>query len=167
MPDTHRTETEPRQQLFEKMDEIHAGMLGIEGSGAHMRPMTHFIEPEKNLLWFLTSRDTDLAQEVGQGGTAHFCLTGDEGRYYACLRGTITQSENAAKVDELWSPVVAAWFKGRDDADLLLLKFSLRDAEVWSATESKVQFGLEIAKANMNREKMPDIGAHESITFGI
>ena len=95
MPDTHRTESEPKTQLFDQLSHVRAGMLGVEGSGAHMRPMTHFADRDKAVLWFITSRQTDLAAEVGQGATAHYCLVGEDTGYFACLRGTIRQSDNS------------------------------------------------------------------------
>jgi general stress protein 26 len=165
MPDTHRTETEPRTQLFDQLSHVRAGMLGVEGSGAHMRPMTHFADRDKAVLWFITSRQTDLAAEVGQGATAHYCLVGEDTGYFACLRGAIRQSDNSEMLDELWNAVAAAWFTGRDDPDLLLLEMSLRDGEVWSATDSRFQFGLEIARANLDRDAKPDIGAHTIVRF--
>jgi general stress protein 26 len=68
-------------------------------------------------------------------------------------------------VDQVWNPVVAAWFAGRDDPDILLLSMPMREAEVWSSTESRLHFGLEIVRANLDPSHEPDVGTHDVIRF--
>lgn len=165
MPDTHRNADEARAELFGKLADVRAGMLGVGKSQERMRPMTHFVDEEKAVLWFLTSRKADLSAEVGQGAVAHYCVVDDDDGYYAWVKGTLTPSEDAAKLDDLWNPVAAAWFTGRDDPDLLLLTMPMREAEVWSSTDSTLQFGIEIARANVDPEREPDVGAHDVIRF--
>jgi hypothetical protein len=41
----------------------------------------------------------------------------------------------------------------------------IREAEVWSSTDSTLQFGIEIARANLDPDKEPDLGAHDIIQF--
>ena len=41
MGHTDKTEKHPEKQLFEQLDHVRAGMLGIEGSHSHMQPMAH------------------------------------------------------------------------------------------------------------------------------
>jgi len=165
MPDAQRSESEARAGLFDRLADLRAGMLGLAGSKARMRPMTHFVDGETAVLHFLTSRKSDLAAEVGQGSLAHYCLVDDAGGYYAWLTGTLTPSEDASKVDDLWSPVAAAWFTGRGDPDILLLTMPLREAEVWSSTDSRLHFGFEIARANLDPAHEPHVGTHEVIRF--
>ena len=165
MPDSHRDAQEARAELFEKLSDVRAGMLGAGKSHERMRPMTHFVDEEKAVLWFITSRKADLAAEVGQGTVAHYCLVDDDDGYYAWITGTLTPSEDRAMLDNLWTPVAAAWFSGRDDPDLLLLTMPMREAEVWSSTDSTLQFGIEIARANMDPDREPDVGAHDVIRF--
>jgi len=165
MPDTHHSHTQIKDDLIRNMDEITAGMLGVEGVGSHMRPMTHFADNDHRTLWFLASRSSDLVTEIGQGSTAHFCLVGDNNRFYACLRGTIEQVADDEKKDELWGPISGAWFEGQDDPDVVLLKMSLRDAEVWSNTDSRLQFAFEIARANVDSSHQPDVGEHGTVIF--
>lgn len=162
---TEREKTDVAAELFDKLADVRAGMLGVGGAHTHMRPMTHHADPETGVIHFLTSRQTDLAREVGEGGVAHYCLVDDKDGYYACLTGTLSPSGDGALVDELWNPVVAAWFKGRDDPDILLLNMPLREAEIWSSTGSSIHFGIEIVRANIDPGRVPDVGTHDVIRF--
>lgn len=161
-----KVEADPRGTLFDVLDDSRVGMLGVVGSGQHMQPMTHFADREAGAVWFVTSKDTDLVRAIGIGGQARYCIMKDDGTFYACLAGVLEQSEDRQKLDELWSSVTAAWFdEGREDPDVALLKLSLRDAGVWTATDSSVVFGMEIARANLSSEHKPEIGEHFVVRF--
>jgi general stress protein 26 len=125
--------------------------------------MTHFLDEDAGVIRFVTSRKADLAAEVGQGAMGHYCLMTDE--FYAWMSGTISPSEDATKLDELWNPVVAAWFTGRDDPDILLLSMPMREAELWSTTDSSLHFGIEIVRANLDPDREPHVGTHDKIRF--
>lgn len=165
MADTDRTETDARGQLFDQLDTVRAGMLGVEGSGQHMQPMTHYVDRDQGEVWFITSRETDLVRAIGQGNTAHFCVQSTSQDYYACLSGPIRQSRDEAKLDEIWSAVAAAFFEdGRDDSNICLLRMPLREAAIWSSTGNPVVFGLEVLRANMG-DSTAQTGTHKVINF--
>lgn len=151
-----------RAELFERLDDIRAGMLGVDGSG-RMRPMSHFADEAAGVLHFITSRKADLAAEVGQGATGHFCLMAPD--FHAWIAGTLSPNENAETLDALWGPMSAAWFTGRDDPDILLLTMPMREAELWSSTDSSLHFGFEIVRANLDPDHVPEVGTHDRIRF--
>ncbi|WP_323766143.1 pyridoxamine 5'-phosphate oxidase family protein [Marinovum sp.] len=163
---TDKVRADARTALFEVLDETRAGMLGVTNSDQHMQPMTHHADRDTAELWFITSAVTDLVKAVGQGASAHYCLTKGDGTFYACLSGRLETSDDRDKLDEVWSVVAAAWFdQGKADADVTLLRLALSDAAIWTATDSAMTFGLEIARANFNTEKKPDLGDHRVIRF--
>lgn len=155
-----------RSTLFEKLEAQRIGMLGVVDSEQHMQPMIHYTDPDTAEIWFVTSSDTDLVRTVGIGARAHYCLTTPEGDFYACLSGTLEQSENRKKLDELWSSVTSAWVdEGRADPQVTLLHFAPQDAAIWATTDSAVSFGIEVARANLDTEHKPDVGDHVIVRF--
>ena len=167
---SHLSETrkDPRAALFHAMEQVTAGMLGVMNSAQHMQPMTHHPDPEAGEIWFVTSRETDLAREVAaQGGAmAHYCLVGKGQDFHACMKGRLEVVEDRAKLEDLWSRVTAAWFPGgKDDPRVCLLRLRLEDAEVWASTGSAAVFGLEILRANLSEEHAPNLGRREMVTF--
>lgn len=140
-------------------------MLGVIGSGQHLQPMSPYPDRDAGIVWFITSRQTDLARAVGLGATAHFAFTGKNDDYYACMRGPIAQVEDEAKIDEIWNAVAAAWFEeGREDHDVCLLRLTLSDASVWATSNNPITFGFEIARANMSHDRA-HLGAHRTIEW--
>ncbi|WP_347311428.1 pyridoxamine 5'-phosphate oxidase family protein [Defluviimonas sp. SAOS-178_SWC] len=157
---------DPKAALFAAMDEVRVGMLGTLASGRHMQPMTHFPDPETDAVWFITSTETDLVRSVGLGARAQYCVTGLHHDFHACLAGTIEQSGDRAKLEELWSPVVGAWFDGGiDDPTVSLLRLMPQEAALWTSTDSGVRFGLEVLRANLSADHKPDLGDHVVIRF--
>ena len=60
--------------LFYQTEQLHFGMLGMEGSGQHMQPMSHHLDRENQSIWFISSADTDLVQSNLSPRNTQFCL---------------------------------------------------------------------------------------------
>lgn len=138
MGHTRRTEQEPEKQLWEQLDKVRAGMLGIEGSHSHMQPMAHQADKDGHAkLWFFTSRSSDLFREMGDGRHAHFCLVGKDQDYHACLMGELSESRDRSKIDAYWNDHVAAWWTSKNDPGIALLEFDLLDAAIWASRKTR------------------------------
>lgn len=156
---------EPVKQLWEEIDGVHAGMLGLSGTDMHMQPMAPFADPQANTIWFYVKKDSDLMQKLRPGARAHFCVIGKDHDYHACLSGTLTERKSKDKIDEYWSSVVDAWFEGgKEDPTLTMIALHIDDCEFWASTGNPLRFGWEIAKANL-KDEAPDVGVHSKLSF--
>jgi general stress protein 26 len=153
---------EQRKEFFEDLGGIRAGMLGVD---ENMKPMSHYVDQDDNALWFIGAKGTDLAQETRLGERdAHYVIASDKDNMYATLRGTLTAKFDPKKKDEIWNIIADSWFEdGKADPDVHMMKFSIKDAEVWT-TDGTPKFLYEIAKAQMTGSK-PDIGDNFRIVF--
>ena len=167
MSNLTRARENPKEQLFDEIDRIHAGMLGIEDSPMHMQPMAPQLDRQAATIWFFTKTDSEIAEAVTPGARAHFCVVGRDHDYHACIAGRITVRRDPIKVDEYWSSVVEAWFDhGKDDPRLTMLALEIEDVEIWASTGSRLKFGWEIAKANLNPDEEPDVGVKTHLRLG-
>jgi general stress protein 26 len=159
MPDTLT-----RKDFWTRLEGVQAGMLSL-GAGGRPVPMSHYVDPESDTLWFITARGTDLAGGLASGARqARYILASGDGRLYARVDGTASLSQDETKLHEIWSAVADAWFEdGTDDADVALVRLDLSEAEVW-ATSGSLRFLYEIAKANLTGDK-PDTGTHGVLAF--
>jgi general stress protein 26 len=165
MSDLDLARRDPEALLWRELDKLHAGMLGVEGSGQHMQPMAHHLDREGRRLWFLTKRDTDLVQALHPGAVAHFVIVSKAQDFHACMSGPLEVRQDRAKLDEIWSPVSGAWFEGgKDDPELVMLALELRSAAIWASTANTLAFAWEIAKANAT-QSMPDVGVRNEVEF--
>jgi general stress protein 26 len=156
----------PAAQLWDQINDVHAGMLGLTNVDMHMQPMAPHADSTTNTIWFYTKTDDRLARAIKPGSRAHFCVIGKDHDYHACLAGAIEIRPDPARIDEFWNSVVAAWYEnGKKDPKLTMLALHVDDAEIWVSTGSTLKFGWEIAKANLDAEKMPDVGIKRHLHF--
>jgi general stress protein 26 len=160
-------EAQSKRALFQVLGEVRAGMLGVKESEQSMQPMTHFVEESQEAIWFVTSLQSDLVRAVGMGGQAEYCVIGEDHRFHASIVGAIEQSQDRPQLERIWSPFVGVWFDGGvDDPDVALLKFTLREAAVWTSTGNPLVYGLELMRAQVQAGHKPDVGEHAVVRFG-
>ena len=66
---------------------------------------------------------------------------------------------DAATIERLWNPFIAAWFDGKDDPKLALLRFDPRDAEVWK-NENNLLAGIKMLIGVDPKKDYADNQAH-------
>jgi general stress protein 26 len=128
-------------------------MLGTDG--APPRPMTAQMQGDENTgpLWFFTSTDTDLGATLADGSqkaTMTFASKGNN--VWASATGTLEIHMDRAMIDHLWNPFVGAWFTGKDDPKMRLLRFDAGPAHVWDTGNSIVTGVKMLMGADMGKE---------------
>ena len=99
---------EIKQTLWEKMADSPFLMVGLTGTHQHSEPLT-------------AQLDKDLVDTL----------------FFACLSGTISQTNDRAAIDKLWNKQVEAWFPGgKDDPNLALIRLDIDSAELWETDMS-------------------------------
>lgn len=109
-------------------------MLGLPGvDGGRGQPMTVLFEGDHSgPLWIFTSAETDLVAAIGgeiKEALIQFASKGHD--LFAAVDGRIKIDTDYATVERLWNPFVAAWYDGKDDPKLRLLRFDAGHAQIW------------------------------------
>lgn len=108
-------------------------MLSLDGAPSeHPRPMTAQVVADQPPIWFFTTSDNGLVQNLGPGRTATATFASKNHDLFATLHGTLSVDTNREVIDRLWNRFVAAWYKnGKDDPKLALLRFDADHAKIW------------------------------------
>ena len=131
------------------------GLVGVEES--HTRPMTAQLRGSDGPIFFFTSRDNTLVQNLRADSRAIGTFTSKDHDLFASVHGRLSLDNDPDVIDELWNPFVAAWYEeGRDDPELALLRFDADRAEIWE-NENGLFAGL---KALFGRDPKHDAKAH-------
>jgi general stress protein 26 len=129
------------------------------------RPMTTQEIGEDGDLWFFTSDDSEVVLEAQREPAVNLAYSKPDSGLYVSVSGTAELIKDAAKIKELWNPMVAAYFpKGQDDPNLALLRITATDAEFWDSPNSVAKL-FNTIKAVVSGEK-DDSGTHERIDVG-
>ena len=120
-------------------------MLGLDGvDEGHTRPMTAQVDRDRGPIWFFTSRDAHIAQNLGNGRRAVATFTSRGHDLFSAVHGSIRIDNNRDVIDRLWNRSIAAWYQnGKDDPTLTLLRFDAERAEIWLDGSSSLIAGIK------------------------
>jgi general stress protein 26 len=135
---------ELEEKLWKALKSDRTVMLGIDGAeDGHSRPMTACIENDSGPIWFFTGKPNAVVEKLGPRHRAIAAFSAKGHDLFASIQGNLSVSNDRAVVDRLWNPFIAAWFEGKDDPKLVLLRFDPEHAEVW-LNESNLLAGVKM-----------------------
>ncbi|MFX0541347.1 pyridoxamine 5'-phosphate oxidase family protein [Roseovarius sp. S4756] len=148
--------------FWDRIENVNVGMLSATGTDA--RPMVHHARQDDGALWFLTANHTEIGEDAAAGKDARYLVASGDAKIYAVIDGSLAIETSRDKLDEIWSPMDAAWFEeGKDDPDVRLVRFTPKSAEVW-AHDSNAKAFYEMAKSAMT-DDTANPGGHAKIRF--
>ncbi|MCS5713765.1 pyridoxamine 5'-phosphate oxidase family protein [Herbiconiux sp. CPCC 205716] len=102
-------------------------------------------------LWFIVGAHASALQNLQVNPTAGVTLSSNDS--WVSLTGTAAEVADQAKVKELWSSTLEAWFpEGPDDPEVRLLKFSADGAEYWDSPGGRVATLFSFVKSKVTGE---------------
>lgn len=143
------SDAEIRTKFWKALQSDRTMFLGLaEGEDGHARPMTAQLEDEgwdgdnyRGPVWFFSSSDNALVQALEQtrrGARATALFTSKNHDVWASVHGTLATSSDRATIDRLWNCFVAAWYDGKDDPKIRLIRLDTDNAEIWIDASSIV-----------------------------
>lgn len=133
-----------KQESIDKLKELTEGidfcmLTTINGGQLRSRPMSTQEMDANGDLWFFTSDQTHKVDEIEADNRVNVAYAKPGDNTYVSVSGSATISKDRQKIEELWSPILKAWFpKGLEDPTICLLKVSVEEAEYWDSPNSKV-----------------------------
>jgi general stress protein 26 len=114
-------------------------------------------------LWFFTKESSAKVDEVQAERQVNLAYADPGKSLWVSVSGTADLVRDRAKIDQLWSPMLKAWFPdGKDDPDVALLRVRVSAAEYWDAPNSKMVQLAGIAKAALTGREYRT-GEHEKL----
>ncbi len=100
--------------------------------GFSTRPMSAQKVDDAGILWFLSPVDSDKNAEIAQDSTVQLLFQGSQYSDFLSLYGTAEITTDRAKIEELWEPLVKAWFtEGKDDPRITVIKVTPHQGYYW------------------------------------
>ena len=133
-----------REESIEKIRGLTEGidfcmLTTMDGGVLRSRPMSTQQFEFDGDLWFFTSDNTHKIEEIEKDNRVNVAYSNPDDNAYLSISGRAEVVKDRAKIEELWSPVLKAWFpEGLDDPHLCLLKIPVEQAEYWDAPNSTI-----------------------------
>lgn len=155
--------TDPREleeKFWKALEDDRTMLLGLDGQeDGHARPMTALSEERRSPIWFFTSTDNALVKQLGTGSgraIAGFASKGHD--LFASIRGALRVDTDRTVIERLWNPFIAAWFEGKEDPKIRLLRLDAEDAEVWMDASSMLAGVKMLLGADPKKEYRDKVG---------
>ena len=118
------------------------------------RPMSTVKIDDEGNAWFFTNEYSEKIQEVSRDNTVTLIYAHPGKNVYVSVKGSCTIIVNKKQIQELWNPLLKAWFPlGIDDPKLCLIKVTTEDAYFWNSHSSKMVVYFKMLKAIANKER--------------
>ena len=154
---------EERAALWRSLEKVRMAMLTTHDRQGEFtsRPLTTQQAQEDGVVWFFIPLDGGVAEELGRDPRVLLTYADVSDNFFVALRGRGQVLKDRAKVEELWSPLVGAWFPGGpDDPDLALLRVDVEKGEYWDPGASKLVQFFAMARSALTRSPPKNMGDH-------
>jgi general stress protein 26 len=152
--------------LTAKIKHIDFGMFTTSDAARVLtsRPLTQQQVDAEGQMWFFTSDEAEFVRELPANPQVNVSFSDIGDSLYVSVTGWAEVIRDRKKAEELWNPMVKAWFPGGlDDPHLALIKVNMQSAEYWDSHSSKMTQLFAIAKAAFTGERPKNIGEHTKI----
>ena len=163
MEDNRKESIEKLKSLLEDID--FCMLTTMDGGQLRSRPMSTQEMNANGELWFFTSDETHKVDEIKKDARVNAAYSKPSDNVYVSVSGEASMSKDRAKIEELWNPILKAWFpKGLDDPHLSLLKINVESAEYWDSSSSTLVQVVGFVKALVTGERASG-GENEKINL--
>ena len=127
-------------KLREMLEDIDFCMLTTIDSGhLRARPMSTQAAEFDSEVWFFTRDDSHKIEEIEKDNRVCLGYSKPDDQTYVSVSGRAEMTKDRAKMEELWSPILKAWFpEGLDDPNICLMKVAVEHAEYWESPSGKL-----------------------------
>jgi len=143
-------QTDAHRHIAALVDRAQIAMFTtMTAAGQHVsRPMGLQEAEFDGDLWFFAYEDSHKVAELRANPQVNVSFSNDKQSEWTSISGTAETVHDRARVDELWSPSLKAWFPdGKDTPGLTLIKVHADTAEYWESSSSKVVRLIGAARA--------------------
>ena len=136
-----------------------ADWVMLTSTGADGKLVSHPMTPQEVTddadVLFLFSTAVSQAEALRKSN--HVNIAVSETGSWLSVAATVEFVDDQAKIDELWNEDMEAYFDGRNDPNLGLLRANAESAQSWGLSGGKIENLFEMAKSRVTGDK-PDGG---------
>jgi general stress protein 26 len=129
-------------KLKELVSEIRIGLFCTNlktDDGSTCRPMDIQKVCDQGNLWLFSDKDSDKNREIQENKNAQLFFSHPGKSSYLVVNGEAEIIMDQAKVEELWTPLVKAWFtQGKTDPAISIIKVVPTGAYYWDTDGNKM-----------------------------
>ncbi|MGK5518994.1 pyridoxamine 5'-phosphate oxidase family protein [Micromonospora sp. URMC 107] len=158
---------EARRRVTELVREARICMLTTTAVDGRMvsRPMGLQEAEFDGDLWFFAYADSAKVRQIRVNPEVNVSFSDSRRNAWVSVSGTAREGYDRAKAEQLWNPLLKAWFPdGLETPGLTLLKVHASSAEYWDSPSSTVVNLFGYAKAAVTG-RPPKAGENHEVSY--
>lgn len=117
------------------------------------RPMSLQECDEEGNLWFISSTASNKNFEINEDNRVQLFFMNNSNSEYLSVYGTAYIYKDKATIEDKWSVFANAWFEGKDDPDVSIIRVAPEETYYWDTKAGKIVTLLSFAKAIITGKK--------------
>ena len=122
------------------------------------RPMTLQEVDASGNLWFISSVESHNVDEIKENNRVQLYFSNTSNYEFLYVLGEASLHTDKALVEKYWTDFAKAWFDGKDDPRIRIVKVKPVDAYYWDTKYSKIVSLMRIGFAAVTGAKIEDGG---------
>ena len=102
------------------------------------RPMALQEVDEQGNLWFLSDVNSSKNQEIKDDSNVELYFMNNSKYEYVFIKGKASISQDKALIEKYWTNFASAWFEGKDDPNVSVIKVAPTDGYYYETKENKL-----------------------------
>ena len=149
---------EGKKKIKELVEDIKTCMFctNTEELPFNTRPMATVDVDEHGNLWFMSNIKSNKNDEIKDDQQVQLIYAKGGDSHFLSLSGKAFIIKDQAKIDEYWNMFAKAWFDGKRDPDISLIKIVPDNAYYWDTVHGKMVSLIKIAISAVSGKTMDD-----------
>jgi general stress protein 26 len=155
------------EKVAELVKDIRTAMLVTLDDQGHLRsrPMGTSEARFDGTLWFFTPADSSKVTEIAHHPRVNVAYSSPSSESYLSVSGNAEVVNDRAKIRELWSPILKAWFDDAEDPNIRLIRIDVDEAEYWDTPGGKVSSLIGLVKGMVIGKGADQNNEHGTLQF--
>lgn len=145
------------RELVEKAETCFFTTAVAKGDSSGSRPMNVLQTDAAGHLWFLSASDSHKNLEIEMDPRVVLHFQGSKHSDFLLLTGAARITRDAAKIRELWNPLLKTWFtEGIDDPRITVIEFVPESGYYWDTKHGNAIAGLKVVAGALLGKTLDD-----------
>ena len=132
-------------------------------SETNSRPMALQEVDDEGNLWFLSDVNSEKNKDIQNDSTVELYFMNNSKYEYVFIKGIASISQDKALIDKYWTNFANAWFDGKDDPNVSVIKVSAKDGYYYETKENKLVAMSKMLFAAATGSKIEDGGVEGNL----
>ncbi|MDH6253757.1 general stress protein 26 [Chryseobacterium sp. H1D6B] len=110
----------------------------LENIPLNSRPMTLKETDDSGNLWFISSDDSNKNFEIKEDRRVQLFFMNNSDSQYLSVYGEASVYKDKATIESKWSAMANAWFDGKDDPNVSIIRVEPKETYYWDTKAGKL-----------------------------